>query len=195
MTKHVHMLFNYASGSYHVNWAPKEFLPLNTTRLAVKIFPPKNLYYFKKVCFSPPPFFLPFLSNFPSLPDVLSITSRRYFSSRYQMSLPPLFADHGTRWTGTAEPWVVGPSFCPLDIVERIILILELRYELWGQGILTENFLNRSPCRRFRTAEPWVGGPSSYPLDHDVLVERIILELPDEVRSRGISTENILWIM
>ena len=32
---------------------------------------------------------------------------------------------------------------------------------------------------RSRTAEPWVAGPSSYPLDHEVLVERIISELPD----------------
>jgi len=32
-------------------------------------------------------------------------------------------------------------------------------------------------------------GPSSYPLDHDVLVERIILELPDEVYGQGILTE------
>ena len=34
---------------------------------------------------------------------------------------------------------------------------------------------------QFRTAEPWVAGPSSYPLDHEVLVEMIISELPDEV--------------
>ena len=32
-----------------------------------------------------------------------------------------------------------------------------------------------------RTVEPWVAGPSSYPLDHEVLVERIISELPDEL--------------
>jgi len=43
----------------------------------------------------------------------LLLTSR----SSYQMS-------------AAAEPWVVGPSFCPLDLVERIISILELRYEL-----------------------------------------------------------------
>ena len=74
MTKHVYMPFHYASGSYLVNWAPKKFLPLNTTRLAVKIFPPKNLvYYFKKVVFF---FFFP-----------LPLTTLRYFSSRYQMSL------------------------------------------------------------------------------------------------------------
>jgi hypothetical protein len=34
---------------------------------------------------------------------------------------------------------------------------------------------------RSRTAEPWVAGPSSYPLDHNVFVDRIILELPDKV--------------
>jgi hypothetical protein len=34
---------------------------------------------------------------------------------------------------------------------------------------------------RSRTAEPWIAGPSSYPLYHEVLIERIILELPDEL--------------
>ena len=34
---------------------------------------------------------------------------------------------------------------------------------------------------RNRTAEPWIAGQSSYPLDHEVLVERIILDLPDEL--------------
>jgi hypothetical protein len=57
--------------------------------------------------------------------------------------------------------------------------------ELWGRGILTENFLAGG---RSRTAERWVAGPSSYPLDHEVVVERIILELPDEVWGRGILT-------
>jgi hypothetical protein len=37
--------------------------------------------------------------------------------------------DPGTRWTRTAEPWVVGPSSYPLDLVEGIVLILELRDE------------------------------------------------------------------
>ena len=46
------------------------------------------------------------------------------------MSLLLLSANPGTRWTRTAEPWVVGPSSYPLDLVERVILILELRYEL-----------------------------------------------------------------
>ena len=41
-----------------------------------------------------------------------------------------LSADPGTRWTRNVEPWVVGPSSCPLDLVERIILILQLRDEL-----------------------------------------------------------------
>ena len=56
------------------------------------------------------------------------------------MSPPPLSADHGTRWTRNAEPWVIGPSFYPLDLVERIILILELRYELRGH-------FNRKFCK------------------------------------------------
>jgi hypothetical protein len=43
----------------------------------------------------------------------------------------------------------------------------------------------------FRTAESWVAGPSSYPLDHEVLVERIISDLPDELRGRRILAENI----
>jgi hypothetical protein len=34
---------------------------------------------------------------------------------------------------------------------------------------------------RSRTAEPCIAGPSSYPLDHEVLVERTILDLPDEL--------------
>ena len=55
-----------------------------------------------------------------------------------------LSADPGTRWTRTAEPWVFGPLSYPLDLAERIILILELRYELLGQGILTENFKSKS---------------------------------------------------
>ena len=41
-----------------------------------------------------------------------------------------LSADPGTRWTRTAEPSVVGPSSHPLDLVERIVLIFELRDEL-----------------------------------------------------------------
>jgi hypothetical protein len=77
---------------------------------------------------------------------------------------------------GTVEPWVVGPSSYPLGVVETIILILELRDE--DRGILTENFLAGG---RSRTGEAWIALPSSYPLDHEVLVKRIILELPDEL--------------
>jgi hypothetical protein len=44
---------------------------------------------------------------------------------------------------------------------------------------------------RSRTAEPCVAGPSSYPLDHEVLVEKLILELPDELRGRIILTDSI----
>jgi hypothetical protein len=40
---------------------------------------------------------------------------------------------------------------------------------------------------------PWFAGLSSYPLDHEVFVERIILELPDKLRGQGILTENILY--
>jgi len=107
------MLFHYASGSLSSKLGAKRILAAKYYALGGKNFPAKKLIYiFKKVVFFPP-----FLSNFLALPDVLSpLTSRRYFSSRYQMSLPPLFADHGTRWTRT-EPWVVGPSFCPLHIV------------------------------------------------------------------------------
>ena len=57
-------------------------------------------------------------------------------------------ADPGTMWTRTAESWVVWPSSHPLDLVDRTILILELRDELRGWGILTEKFLTPSPCRR-----------------------------------------------
>ena len=46
------------------------------------------------------------------------------------MSLLLLLADPGTRWARTVEPWVVGPSSDPLDLVERIILIVELADEL-----------------------------------------------------------------
>jgi hypothetical protein len=34
---------------------------------------------------------------------------------------------------------------------------------------------------RSRTGETVVAGPSSYPLHHEVVVERIISELPDEL--------------
>ena len=80
MTKHGYILgvydphfkiFRYASGSFLVNWAPNKFLPLNTTRLAVKIFPPKNLVYiFKKVMF--------FLSS--------PLSSLTFFGTRFHFS-------------------------------------------------------------------------------------------------------------
>jgi hypothetical protein len=34
---------------------------------------------------------------------------------------------------------------------------------------------------RSRTAALWITDPSSYPLDHEVLVDRIISELPEEL--------------
>jgi hypothetical protein len=55
------------------------------------------------------------------------------------MSLLLLSVDPGTPRTQTAEPWIVGPSSNLLDLVERITLILELRYAL-----LTENFKSKS---------------------------------------------------
>ena len=55
------------------------------------------------------------------------------------MSLLLLSAD-----PGTAEPWVFGAVVLPRS---WIVLILELRNELWNQGILTENFLNPSSCQ------------------------------------------------
>ena len=80
------------------------------------------------------------------------------------MSLPLLLpADPGTRWTRAAEPWVAGPlSYLPV--------------ELLCHGILTENYLASG---RSRTAEVVVTRPSPYPLDHEGLVEKTILELPD----------------
>jgi hypothetical protein len=72
------------------------------------------------------------------LPDVSAAvcgwwtrTARRNCGISYQISLL-LSADY------------------PLGLVERIILILELRDELRGQGILTENFLAGG---RSRTSE------------------------------------------
>ena len=114
---------------------------------------------------------------------------RRHCSISYQMSLPLLPAVPGSPQTQTAKPWVVRPSFYPLDLVERIILMLQLRDELWVRGILTENFLAGDLSR---TAESWVAGPSSYLLDHRVFGDRIRLKLPDNVWSRGILTDR-LW--
>jgi hypothetical protein len=83
------------------------------------------------------------------------------------------------------EPLYLGSSY-PLDhefLVWRIILILEFPDELWGRGILTENYLIPS---WFRTADPWITVPWSYPLDHEGFVMRKILELPDIVCGREI---------
>jgi hypothetical protein len=41
-----------------------------------------------------------------------------------------LSADPGTGWTRTAELWGFGPSSYLLDLVERMVLILEVREEL-----------------------------------------------------------------
>ena len=117
--------------------------------MAENFFPPKNLVYIfwrEKFSFHPPPTFLPFPTHI-LLSTTTPPTSRRSCSSIYQMSLL-LSADPGTLWTRTAEPWVAGPSSFPLNLIERTILILELRDELWDQGILTENFLTPRSWRR-----------------------------------------------
>jgi hypothetical protein len=48
--------------------------------------------------------------------------------------------DPGTRWTRTAEPWVVGPLFYPLELVEVIILIMELVAEILGRKNFNRKF-------------------------------------------------------
>ena len=101
-----------------------------------------------------------------------------------------LLADPGTRWTEAAEPWALAPSYYSLDnemLVEKVILILEIPNELWGREIFAENFLIQVLAGgRSRTAEVRFAGPSSYPLDHQVFVEWIISELPDESWGREI---------
>ena len=53
--------------------------------------------------------------------------------------------------------------------------------------------LSADPGTRWtRTAEPWVAWTSSYPLNHEVHVQRIILELADKLLGRRILTENFL---
>jgi len=94
-----------------VTFSGKEFLPLNTTRVAEKFFPPKNLVYgFWRenffLLFSSFPLYL-FHRPFTILASTTAPTSRRSCSSRCQMSLL-LPADHGTRWTRTTELWVLG---------------------------------------------------------------------------------------
>ena len=93
-----------------------------------------------------------------------------------------LLADPGTLWTRTVEPWVGGVSSYPLGNN------FNFPNELWGQGIFTENFPNPS---RSRTGEAWVVGPSSYPLGHEVVVERIISELPDIMRWRNHKSKSL----
>jgi len=88
----------------------------------------------------------------------------------YQMSL--LLADPGTRWARTAVSWVAGPSSYPLSSCSE---------NIFNFGIL-RNFNRKFKSRPLpRTAEHWVAAPPSYPLDHEVVVERIISELPDEL--------------
>jgi len=175
-------------------------------RLAVKIFPPKNLVYIilKSYFFLFPPLTSPRYCSPISYPP---LTSPWYFSISYQMSLLLLLCWSWNPVDSNCWTWVVGPSFCQLNLVERRILILELRYELWGQGILTENFLNRNLCRRSVsncwTLGCWAVVLSTRPrgscwennfgtpwwsLKSRNLKHKIFYEL----RYRGILTENIL---
>ena len=61
------------------------------------------------------------------------------------MSLLLLSADPGTPWTRTAESRVVWLSSYLLDLIERTILILELRNELRGRGILNRKICKSKP--------------------------------------------------
>jgi hypothetical protein len=80
--------------------------------VAVKIFPPKN---FGMIIFK---------SFFSTLFVFLSPNFTADTSGSYQMYLL-LLADPETRWIRNAEPWVVGLSSYPLDLNDRIILIME----------------------------------------------------------------------
>jgi hypothetical protein len=98
------------------------------------------------------------------------------------MSLLPLPADYGTRWTRTAEP-SVGPSSYPLDRVERIEswnLLLNYEFEVLNRKFYKLRSLPAVGLELLNLGL-LVAGSSSYPLDHAVFVERIILELPDEL--------------
>lgn len=44
-----------------------------------------------------------------------------------------------------------------------------------------------------RTAEPQIIVPASSPLDHEVLVERALLELPDELQGEGSVTKYFVF--
>jgi hypothetical protein len=154
-----------------------EFLLLGT-RVAEKKKKKKNLIYiFKKFFFSPlfPPLtFLP-PSPFP------------YYSPDFPLWLPDVSAARGSWNCWTLGCWVV--------LSTRSCWENNFNFGTWW--IMKSRNFNRkfsnskSAVGRSRTAEPWVAGLSSYPLDHEVLVERVISELPDELWSRGISAE--LW--
>jgi hypothetical protein len=134
-------------------------------RLNEKIFPPKNLVYrFWAGKFFPfllPPSCFPTFSHL-RLPVGAVVVATRCLCCCCLRNLEP----------GGLELPNLG------SLGRR--LILELRDKLLSQGILTEKFPAPSSCRS-RTAEVWITGPSSYPLDHEVLVDRIISDLPDKV--------------
>jgi hypothetical protein len=96
-------------------------------RMAEKIFPPKNLVYgFWRENFFPSFSFPPNSLLAAAAPTSLAAAAAgRSCSSSYQMSLLLRIVE-----PGRLKPWVFGPSFYPLDLVNGIVLILELSDEL-----------------------------------------------------------------
>ena len=93
-------IFRYASGSFLVNWAPKEILAFKYYALGSKNFPAKklNILILKIYIFFPfPPLTSPRYCSPTSYPP---LTSRWYFSISYQMSLLLLLDPGGLNcWT------------------------------------------------------------------------------------------------
>ena len=121
-----------------------------------KIFPPKNLYILflagKYTLLPLPLSSSPFLSLdfLTSLPGVSAVSPNSFLTS-----LPGVSAACGS-WN--------------LALLGRRLIYYLLIFELSGEVLAGG---------RSRTAKPWIAGLSSYPLDHEGLVGRIILELPD----------------
>ena len=89
--------------------------------------------------------------------------------------------------------WILEPSgleLLNLGMGRRLnhLILLSFNFGTWLLFMRSRNFSRKfsNSSGRSRTAEPWIAGPSSYPLDHEVLVERIISELPDELCGREI---------
>ena len=126
-TTHISEFFVMQVSFLGANW---EFLLL-TTRVAVKIFPPKNLIYiFKMLFFSPTfsplfyfllPFFYPLSYTHFSYP----LTSRRNCSSSYQMSA----AACGSWNPVDSNCWTLGCWTVLLSIREYFLFFL-MNYEV-----------------------------------------------------------------